>query len=227
MDISPYIAVGSGLGGLIVGLMAGAVAMCCIAQRKRSKRHADNLYDLSGSHPDSPQVTALDHRVSAVSAAPYRAVPVSPSQSPGMVNNALSPSTSTRFPTHSTQYQVEAFVMPNEDGRLATSANTGRPTSSGAESSSGPGRQSGAVYVVHHDSGRSPVSVYHEDGTQVVELPPRYLDGSRRTEPPSDARSVAGSGSEARSDSSRTDATDFLNQSRHPGPALKPLRPST
>lgn len=31
-----------------------------------------------------------------------------------------------------------------------------------------------AVYVVHHDGGRAPVTVYTSDGAQVVELPPRY-----------------------------------------------------
>lgn len=30
------------------------------------------------------------------------------------------------------------------------------------------------VYVVHHDGGRAPVTVYTADGTEVVELPPRY-----------------------------------------------------
>lgn len=35
-------------------------------------------------------------------------------------------------------------------------------------------RASSHVYVVHHDGGGAPISVYTEDGTEVVELPPRY-----------------------------------------------------
>lgn len=31
-----------------------------------------------------------------------------------------------------------------------------------------------AVYVVHHDGGRPPVTVYTSDGAEVVELPPEY-----------------------------------------------------
>lgn len=37
------------------------------------------------------------------------------------------------------------------------------------------------VYVVHHDSGRAPVTVYGPDGTEVVELPPRYVDSGGST----------------------------------------------
>lgn len=35
-------------------------------------------------------------------------------------------------------------------------------------------RASSHVYVVHHDGGGAPISVYTEDGAEVVELPPRY-----------------------------------------------------
>ena len=38
-------------------------------------------------------------------------------------------------------------------------------------------RQPAHVYVVHHDGGRAPVTVYTADGTEVVELPPRYGEG--------------------------------------------------
>lgn len=34
------------------------------------------------------------------------------------------------------------------------------------------------VYVVHHDAGRAPVTVYTEEGAAVVELPPQYAAGS-------------------------------------------------
>ncbi|KAL1740574.1 hypothetical protein HDZ31DRAFT_67809 [Schizophyllum fasciatum] len=61
--------------------------------------------------------------------------------------------------TPSNRYQVEPFLLPGED--------PGAPRS--------PGGTQQNVYVVHHDGGRAPVTVYHGDDTQVVELPPRYL----------------------------------------------------
>lgn len=42
-------------------------------------------------------------------------------------------------------------------------------------SNSGAGRRPN-VYVVHHDGGRAPVTVYTDAGAEVVELPPRYAD---------------------------------------------------
>lgn len=56
------------------------------------------------------------------------------------------------------------------------------------------------VYVVHHDGGRAPVTVYTSEGAQVVELPPRYPEegtSPRQGESPSatDATSSGGDGS--------------------------------
>jgi len=45
------------------------------------------------------------------------------------------------------------------------SSQLGRQTSDGS---------SHQVYVVHHDGGRPPISVYHPEGANVVELPPTY-----------------------------------------------------
>ncbi|KII86379.1 hypothetical protein PLICRDRAFT_287211 [Plicaturopsis crispa FD-325 SS-3] len=39
---------------------------------------------------------------------------------------------------------------------------------------------SSQVYVVHHDGGRAPVTVFTPDGTEVVELPPQYFEQDRR-----------------------------------------------
>lgn len=50
--------------------------------------------------------------------------------------------------------------------------------------SSDPADQSGRrpnVYVVHHDGGRAPVTVYTEEGAAVVELPPQYAAGNSGT----------------------------------------------
>ncbi|KAH9005962.1 hypothetical protein EDB86DRAFT_3071028 [Lactarius hatsudake] len=57
----------------------------------------------------------------------------------------------------------------------ATSASgSTAPTDSSVGGRGGAGRTN--VYVVHHDGGRAPVTVYTEEGAEVVELPPRYAD---------------------------------------------------
>lgn len=41
------------------------------------------------------------------------------------------------------------------------------------------------VFVVHHDGGRPPVTVYAADGTEIVELPPRYIESNGSSPGPS------------------------------------------
>ncbi len=60
--------------------------------------------------------------------------------------------------------------------------------------SGGSRAQSGQVYVVHHDGGRAPVTVYHETGTEVVELPPRYAEDGPRTSYDLQSEGPSGSG---------------------------------
>ncbi|SRR6266446_4868970 len=91
------------------------------------------------------------------------------------------------------EYIVEPFNMPSTLA-LLSSGNPGvplrpevtKPTTSPANAlsvsdSSDPTDQSGRrpnVYVVHHDGGRAPVTVYTEGVAEVVELPPQYAAGS-------------------------------------------------
>ncbi len=129
----------------------------------------------------------------------------------------------------SNQYQVEPFRMPGD----ATSSDTG-----GGPTSPTTGRGSGAVYVVHHDGGRAPVTVYHEDGTEVVELPPRYANAEgimsqRPGQRPSTSQSDATGSDTINSSSDPTrsaqNAPDYFNQPRQTGPAPKKasaLRPN-
>lgn len=56
------------------------------------------------------------------------------------------------------------------------------------------GRGNSHVYVVHHDGGRAPVTVYTEDGAEVVELPPRYMDDMREGTQPRGRDSSGGGG---------------------------------
>jgi len=75
----------------------------------------------------------------------------------------------------------------------ATSASgSTAPTDPSSGSGGGRGGRTN-VYVVHHDGGRAPVTVYTEEGAEVVELPPRYADsgGSSQDGRPQDGRSPA------------------------------------
>jgi len=92
--------------------------------------------------------------------------------------------------------------------------------SSNAGGSSGAGRQ---VYVVHHDAQTAPVTIYHQEGTQIVELPPRYpAGGSNDVETRS-----GGTPTDSRSDASRSEVNPslVLHQARQPGIIMKPQRP--
>ena len=168
-----------------------------------------------------------------------------PNNLPISSSSGLVPRTSV-----TSRYQVEAFQMPNEDGRLPAS----RPESAYApsvgpqrltdEPGSPPGSsrhlptrtpttstspsRSHQVYVVHHDSHVPPVTIYHQDGTQIVELPPRY--------PPTALSSLdeqvegtSASASESKSDmSGRRDIRGglSLHEARQPNSIQKPPLPT-
>ncbi|KAK7468625.1 hypothetical protein VKT23_003129 [Stygiomarasmius scandens] len=152
--VSTTTAIGAGVGGAIGGLLlGGALAIFFFRQRRRS----DAVYmDLAQR---SPTRAFID---------PFPPTPGAGSHMSG--NGSLSG-------PGSTGYVVEPFTLPGEP-RSPTDSNTRgsghEHTGSGSESA--PGRSN--VYVVHHDGGRAPVTVYHADGTEVVELPPRYIDGN-------------------------------------------------
>jgi hypothetical protein len=148
---------------------------------------------------ESPRPPLLDEGSAADSR--YTAVASGPSSRPPP--STLSDHTLVdRYRPGGGQYQVEPFVMPGEDGYrdnipttgLAPSVTPSRPS----DPSSQPTTQSQdrSVYVVHHDGGRPPVTVYTADGAEVVELPPRYAEGSgpapQRRRPTANPTKVSG-----------------------------------
>jgi hypothetical protein len=128
------------------------------------------------------------------------------------------------------EYVVEPFAMPTgspssppsdpnapllQGGNVTSPTTMSRADATSTSGSSEPadpsGRRSGRnVYVVHHDGGRAPVTVYADEGAEVVELPPRYPAGSTSTP------------SETRSASSRE---NDVNRRREPGATRKPREP--
>jgi hypothetical protein len=150
------------VGGVVVGLVVGAVGIFLFRRSRASKPHQrreDLIRDsqLSSNNTQSPPVS----------------IP-----SPGNITGG-----------GGLEYIVEPFAMPSSSsdpsvpllpGSTARSAVTSQPDGASA-SGSDPADQSARrqnVYVVHHDGGRAPVTVYTEEGAEVVELPPRYPEGS-------------------------------------------------
>jgi hypothetical protein len=163
---STGIAVGAGVGGLVFGALAGVVIAYIFMQRRRQKERERFVTTASSSptagYYDAAPPGSSNYRVLASAAGSGQVDASIGSSNPSSMLNRL-----TRPPDH---YQVEPYVMPFEAG---TQPAQPAPTSP-LESPEPTAASSSHVYVVHHDGGRAPVSVYHQDGTEVVELPPRY-----------------------------------------------------
>jgi hypothetical protein len=162
--------IGAGVGGILVGLLAGALGILAFRRWRGSRRR--------NKHWENP------------------------------VRDSLLSSDSPRNPREMTttrgsgrEFIVEPFGVPSTL-RSSSPGNPGvsggnmcNPTASPANElsvsgSSDPADQSGRrpnVYVVHHDGGRAPVTVYTEEGAAVVELPPQYAAGSTTAPSESDA----------------------------------------
>ena len=166
---------------------------------------------MADSMPNSPHAL-LDPPTTMGTSSRY--APISFGTAADTSLGSSNPSSSSNLMGRSSGYAVEPFVMPGEDGRR----NELPPGPSRAVSAGNPQNQ---VYVVHHDSQAPPVTIYHEDGTQVVELPPRYPAGASS---PTSARSV----SDTRSDGGRTESTSeppsFLQNHRRPTTVKKPAK---
>lgn len=209
-------AAGAGVGGFIIGALGGLGAMFFYYRKRKDGMHRGSL-DLSSGDEGSN-----GHLLNATN--PYNSVG---SQSRGLLSSMGSHSPNPGHP----QYHVEPFVMPvaTEDGRTNTTSSPATQIS--RNPSSEPTRQD-KVYVVHHDGNAAPVTIYHEDGTEIVELPPRYPEGSA---PPLDQRRPTerghgpGNPMDGRSDvtsrSSETAVPGFLQQQRRPDRPGKQRRP--
>ncbi|KAF9458733.1 hypothetical protein BDZ94DRAFT_1291870 [Collybia nuda] len=225
--VSPVF-VGTSVGGAVVGALLGIAATSAFLQKRRHKRHRSQFVDLnSGSPGGSPTEAQFDHPVLAPSSH-YSAVPSGPGYAGEISIGSSNPSSNTmlhRMTIGSGNYQVEPFVMPTEEGRRAIPQQASSVIDPNPQAISPRESSSNHVYVVHHDGGRAPVSVYHQDGTEVVELPPRYVGSDGRSEGRSEGYGSSDRPSEIRSESGRSDATEhpvFLRQSRNPGPTSKP-----
>ncbi|KLO19993.1 hypothetical protein SCHPADRAFT_817175 [Schizopora paradoxa] len=245
--LSAGVAAGAGIGGIVVGLVAGAVVAWFILKRKSSQRHS--LYDVPEDriHRNTYKQEALD----SPAGDHYAPVPVtvgSPRESEAELISVQRSLSSGRVPlAPGSGYEVEPFRLPDEafsDGVSTQHHGTARESMSGgvaggptsrasrhgapSEASSSSGARSPEagssmphVYVVHHDGGRAPVSVFTPQGTEVIELPPRYEGGSTSATSSSSV-DAAGESSRPR----RPAASPLGVRNADPGPLPRKLPPS-
>lgn len=194
--------IGAGVGGIVVGLLAGAVGILAFRRSRGSRGHKGHREDLmrdshiSSSNSQQGQIpaTSVTTNVAGGGGLEYLVEPFAmPTGGPS--SPQIDPS-------------VPLLQGGNVTGQTTTSRTADAVSTSG--SSEPAGRSSRNVYVVHHDGGRAPVTVYADEGADVVELPPRYAAGSTST--PSETRSAS---------SREAD----VNRRREPGATRKPREP--
>ncbi|KAF7367217.1 hypothetical protein MSAN_00783500 [Mycena sanguinolenta] len=166
--ISRGTAVASGIGGLAIGLIVGAAGVVAFyRQRRKQKRNTPLL------HPTAFEGYSDPYNMLSPASAQYKPVPTQIPQDASFSPLPSSPSyvAMQRMQRESSNYQIEPFTPPGERRNSSYGGESGELHHS-ADPATGSG---GSIYVVHHDAGRAPVTIYHQEGTEVVELPPRYI----------------------------------------------------
>ncbi|TCD68831.1 hypothetical protein EIP91_009698 [Steccherinum ochraceum] len=203
-SVAPAVAIGAGVGGLVVGLIIGllsAIAFTYWTNRRRPKRptavrESTNMLlpesPARGHYSDLPSTDSRDGAISFMRDQGYRIEPfILPAEQEfgGHARGASSPPPTSPLVTSPTATsgnfaQYLNAAIDGQTGSGSGSSGSRRTPSTTAtiplqsaspEPPRPPGeRASSHVYVVHHDGGGAPISVYTEDGAEVVELPPRY-----------------------------------------------------
>jgi hypothetical protein len=172
------VTIGASVGCILVGLLAGAFGILAFRRWRGSRGHYEYREAPIRDRPDSPQSLREMMITSTTGGRNYIVEPFSmpstvPSSSSGNPGAPLLPlRRKTSNPTTS------PANAPSVPGSSNLADQSGRSPGSG---------RSPNVYVVHHDGGRAPVTVYTEEGAAVVELPPQYAAGSTGTPPEDDA----------------------------------------
>jgi hypothetical protein len=156
--------IGSGVGGLLLG---PTITFIFLWYRSKRKKPTEDfiIMGTSGGPRDLGRGLSIDH-------SNYRSPPYSPFRFPVVTGN------------HESQHRIEPFVFSSTTeeggiflGRTPSIGSRSEPDSyvGSTQNLSQPPQQ---VYMVHHDSSLVPFPVYSLDGTQVIELPPTYIEGS-------------------------------------------------
>ncbi|KAL5518690.1 CHK1 [Sanghuangporus vaninii] len=211
-DVSESVAIGSGIGGLLAGLAIGGFAAWFFFRRRHGsyyEPYISNRIHSSGKDGARIEMDTL------YSPATHIAYPTDNTFSSQNSERNLTGRGHRLAP--GSAYEIEPFALPDNstEGLIPRSPGGGstmaqpaaspaspvRPTSShdevlgtvsstlanGSVSQARAPSAGGQVYVVHHDGGRAPVTVYASEGAEIIELPPRYnpddrlLEEQRRT----------------------------------------------
>ncbi|TRM63177.1 hypothetical protein BD626DRAFT_495781 [Schizophyllum amplum] len=223
--VSPAAAVGAGIGGLVLGLIVGALGVWFFLRRRRSRRPFSSAHEPFAVEPPSPSSPYAPYDPHAQT--PYAAqMPFPREPSSPFHREPSSPTT-----------QAGSALLPQAGSALLDPLRR----TEGSSSDGGMRESAHNVYVVHHDGGAVPVTVYHGDDTRVVELPPRYAgsedDGERglrdgeRGARDGERNSGDGAGESEPFDPYREESRDegfspqlLIDQRRRPTGARKPHR---
>jgi len=205
-------AIGAGVGGIAVGLLAGALGILALRRYRSPRGHNQPREDLmrdtqlsSGNSRQSRDIPAAGGVMNMVGVGGGMEYIVEPFAMPSVV--PPSPPSGSTDPLLSGSNVTSPTATSRGDAISTLTSGSSDPT----DASSTGRRTTRNVYVVHHDGGRAPVTVYTDEGAEVVELPPRYAAGS--TSSPSESRSASTRGSN-------------VNRRRQPGESpRKPREP--
>jgi hypothetical protein len=205
---------------VVIGLSVG-ILLTALFVKKQQKR-GDGPLHLAASPLVSPHFSSFDPPTTPGHTSNYTPAPTSPF---AVLHNSTGSSNQSSFGQPVSQlgrlspYAAQPFTT-GEHGRLIPEpASFHRPLASGSAYAGGPAALQNQAYVVHNDRQAPPVTIYHEDGAQIVELPPRYAEGASTSrmegayDTLSDVRSFSDTGSEGGRTVS-TDAATLLQEHR-------------
>ncbi|KAG8954416.1 hypothetical protein FRC04_011743 [Tulasnella sp. 424] len=182
------VVVGTAVGSLILGAVLTILALYLVNHRRDSRRGGWTPFRLTGKksslvptpYLDTPQLDGDTSQLLAT-ASPYDLGYSDRGGQRGssatMTSYALTTiQTNQTNPGLALPYQAEPF----DPNLLSPAGGAAEPTSPAGATLASPVERRSHVYVVHHDSGPAPVSIYAPDGADVVELPPIYSGPNRR-----------------------------------------------
>ncbi|KAH9486691.1 hypothetical protein JR316_0000756 [Psilocybe cubensis] len=226
-EVKLPIAIGASVGALAVGLVFGILGAFTVLQRRQNEKiHSQRFVEAHPAPMGTPRVQMFEEPHE-----PAQSRPLTTVSSFGNFTNSITnsnPSSRVNRGQGLEEHYAE-FSTSDEQGRSRAITQNFTPNHRGAISSihesivgpSAPAAQN--LYVLHHDSQIPPVTIYHQEGTQVVELPPRYPPISpERSEAFSERRMANDSPSEG-SGTTGTGRNEniVLQQSRYVGPVRK------
>lgn len=233
-QVSQSVTIGSAIAALVVGLLGGILASALMNKRKQHKMTSyaglsknSPTDDTFASRPSHGGQEASFHSAASqdsntillnrIGQGEYTVEPfiIPPSTSSGSAAATENPGDAMHPISPSTTRDHHSI---NTHGIAASSHHHQAPPSPQSE------RPPQSVYVVHHDGGRAPVTVYTQDGTEVVELPPRYA-GYDRTRGPEGRGEGRGTGRFFTTNPEPAESSSdppSLSQERRPGPISKP-----